>query len=90
MPKRAKTNAWPLGSGWGDDDSWGSPAQPYSCTCVCAKAPENTPKNVEDDSHTSDEEESPAEQFDGVVERKEHYLVREQIWHVVFLRLCMY
>ncbi|KAF7328982.1 hypothetical protein MVEN_02528200 [Mycena venus] len=52
------------------------PPQP----CVCNFNGQGiTPKNVDDmDSHS---EEEPEEPFDGIVERKEHYLIREQLWY---------
>lgn len=52
------------------------PPQPRICNCNGQGI--RPKKNVDDEDSHSDEE--PEEPFDGIVERKEHYLIREQIW----------
>ncbi|KAJ7902200.1 P-loop containing nucleoside triphosphate hydrolase protein [Mycena leptocephala] len=80
-------------------DGWGSapafpgfppqpvfPLQPRICNC---NGQGITPKkNVgNEDSHLDEEPEEP---FDGIVERKEHYLIREQIWYKELQRWVPY
>ncbi|KAJ7140077.1 P-loop containing nucleoside triphosphate hydrolase protein [Mycena crocata] len=82
--KKSKTS----GQGWGApdntwEDSWGSnAARPGHCDCACNVNTAANPK-LQDDNHeeqSSDSDEDKEEPFDGVVERRDHYLVREQIW----------
>ncbi|KAJ7119506.1 P-loop containing nucleoside triphosphate hydrolase protein [Mycena epipterygia] len=83
-PKRGtqKHGAW-SSSDWGsNNDGWGTTAP--SAPCVCAsKTPKlkTSKKNVEDEAQSSDSDEGTEESFDGILERKEHYLIREQIWY---------
>ncbi|KAJ6562449.1 hypothetical protein B0H19DRAFT_1375521 [Mycena capillaripes] len=77
---------------WGAAPAWGSPPQPGHCSCNCncnSNAPPPTKpikkQNVSDEplameSDDPEPEREDPEPFDGVVERKEHYLIREQIW----------
>ncbi|KAJ7471855.1 P-loop containing nucleoside triphosphate hydrolase protein [Mycena latifolia] len=75
---------WGSDAGWGNDAGWGAPAKPQPprpCACTYMSPPkEISTKNVGDDAHSSDSNPGTEEAFDGIVERKEHYLVREQIW----------
>ncbi|KAJ7340612.1 P-loop containing nucleoside triphosphate hydrolase protein [Mycena albidolilacea] len=62
------------------------PPQPRICNC---NGQGITPKkNVDNEDSHSDEE--PKEPFDGIVERKEHYLIREQIWYKELQRWVPY
>lgn len=70
--------------GWDDDGldtagGWGPPTQhqsrPSACSCTFSKK-----NDIEGDTCPSDQDEVATEPFDGVLERKEHYLIREQIW----------
>ncbi|KAF8166776.1 P-loop containing nucleoside triphosphate hydrolase protein [Mycena galopus ATCC 62051] len=77
----------PAKDGWGPARAFpGFPPQPRICNC---NGQGITPKkNVNDeDSHSDEEPEAP---FDGIVERKEHYLIREQIWYKEFQRWVPY
>ncbi|KAJ7730839.1 hypothetical protein DFH07DRAFT_848097 [Mycena maculata] len=91
-PKRAnRSDGWgqaPATPPWGNNDGWGSggggdwgaPA-PQPRPCVCALMPKKAPKkNVNDEANSSDSDDGTDEAFDSVVERKDHYLIREQIW----------
>jgi hypothetical protein len=82
--------------GWGDDnwsnggngnDPWGNtgpnwgaapakPQPPRPCACTYMTPNAMQPKNVGENAQPS---ESTTEE-DAIVERKEHYLIREQIW----------
>jgi hypothetical protein len=76
------------GDGGNDNDSWGNngdwggvpaPAKfqpPRPCACTYMAPNEMQPKNVGENAQPS---ESTTED-DAIVERKEHYLIREQIW----------
>ncbi|KAJ7475163.1 P-loop containing nucleoside triphosphate hydrolase protein [Mycena galericulata] len=73
-------------NGWGSNGNggWGSPApQPRPCVCsfdVRKRAPK---QNMNDEGQSSDvdSDDGTEDAFDGVVERKDHYLIREQIWY---------
>ncbi|KAJ6506645.1 P-loop containing nucleoside triphosphate hydrolase protein [Mycena sanguinolenta] len=87
----------PPGPSWGGarDDGWdngpgGAPPAfpPQPCICNCNGQGIMPKTNVDDGDSYSDEE--PEEPFDGIVERKEHYLIREQIWYKEWQRWVPY
>ncbi|KAJ7041323.1 P-loop containing nucleoside triphosphate hydrolase protein [Mycena alexandri] len=97
----AGDDSWDNGPGGASPakDGWGSapafpgfplrptfPPQPRICNC---NGQGITPKKNEndEDSHSDEEAEEP---FDGIVERKEHYLIREQIWYKLLQRWVPY
>ncbi|KAJ7272201.1 P-loop containing nucleoside triphosphate hydrolase protein [Mycena rebaudengoi] len=89
---RARDDGWDNGPGGTPParDGWGSapafPPQPRICNCNGQGI--RPKKNVDDEDSHSDEE--PEEPFDGIVERKEHYLIREQIWYKELQRWVPY
>lgn len=86
----------PSPTGWGsapqwanNNDGWGSPAPmsrpqpgPHVCNCSVLKHTSKTKvaDNSAQPSDSDEEQEEPQQPFDGIVDRKEHYLIREQIW----------
>ncbi|KAJ7334774.1 P-loop containing nucleoside triphosphate hydrolase protein [Mycena albidolilacea] len=86
----------PSPTGWGapqwanNNDGWGSPAPmsrpqpgPHVCNCSVLKHTSKTKvaDNSAQPSDSDEEQEEPQQPFDGIVDRKEHYLIREQIWY---------
>ncbi|KAJ7641405.1 P-loop containing nucleoside triphosphate hydrolase protein [Roridomyces roridus] len=94
MPTRSnrRNNAgWDTPPGeWGTGQEWGPPAPPgggwgtspaTNKPCVCHLIPQpKTAKPLDPDASDEGETEEPAV-FDGIIDRKEHFLVREQIWY---------
>ncbi|KAJ7228052.1 P-loop containing nucleoside triphosphate hydrolase protein [Mycena rebaudengoi] len=89
---RAGDNGWDNGPGGAPPakDGWESAPDfpPQQRICNCNGQGITPKKNVDDEDSHSDEE--PEEPFDGIVERKEHYLIREQIWYKELQRWVPY
>ncbi|KAJ6602460.1 P-loop containing nucleoside triphosphate hydrolase protein [Mycena vulgaris] len=79
-PKRKAPNPWGT-SAW-ESHGWGLPTQPQPPAHVYVhnSSKKISIKNIEDDAQSSSDE-GREEPFDGIIERKDHYLVREQIWY---------
>lgn len=81
-PRSSRTDDWAPSGSW--DDGWGRGHAPKPC--VCSLIPRKAPKHTSDDADASEAEteeqvEPALDRFDGIIERKDHYLVREQIWY---------
>ncbi|KAF7328980.1 p-loop containing nucleoside triphosphate hydrolase protein [Mycena venus] len=72
----------PANAGWHPAPAF--PPQPCVCNCngqIIAPKKNMPVGDGHSDSDESSSDSEPEEPFDGILERKEHYLIREQIWY---------